>query len=34
MERKVYSTDLTDKQWEAVQEYLPRITNRGANLRK
>ena len=34
MERKAYDSDLTDKQWEIIQEYLPRATNRGANLRK
>ena len=34
MEHKMYRTDLTDKQWEAIREYLPRTANRGANLRK
>ena len=34
MEYKRYSTDLTDRQWETIQEYLPRTVNRGANLRK
>ena len=34
MECKEYSTDLTDRQWEIIQKYLPRTVNRGANLRK
>ena len=34
MERSGYNSDLSDKQWERLQEYLPDLSSRGAHLRK
>ena len=34
MERSGYNSDVSDKQWERLQEYLPELSTRGAHLRK
>ncbi len=34
MERSGYNSDVSDKQWERLQEYLPELSTRGAQLRK
>ena len=32
MERSGYNSDVSDKQWERLQEYLPELSTRGADL--
>ncbi len=34
MERSGYNSDVSDKQWERLQESLPELSTRGAHLRK
>ena len=34
MERSGYTSDVSDKQWERLQEYLAELSTRGAHLRK
>jgi len=34
MEPLGYSSDMSDKQWERLQEYLPELSTRGTHLRK
>ena len=34
MERSGYNSDVSDKQWERLQKYLPELSTRGAHLRK
>ncbi len=34
MERSGYNSDVSDRQWERLQEYLPELSTRGAPLRK
>ena len=34
MERSGYNSDVSDKQWERLQGYLPKLSTRGAHLRK
>ena len=34
MERSGYNSDVSDKQWERLQDYLPELSSRGAHLRK
>ena len=34
MERSGYNSDVSDKQWERLQECLPELSTRGAHLRK
>ena len=34
MERSSYNSDVSDKQLERLQEYLPELSTRGAHLRK
>ena len=34
MERSGYNSDVSDKQWERLQEYLPELSTRAAHLRK
>ena len=34
MGRSGYNSDVSDKQWERLQEYLPELSTRGAQLRK
>ncbi len=34
MERSDYNSDVSDKQWKRLQEYLPELSTRGAHLRK
>ena len=34
MERSGYDSDMSDKEWENIQKYLPAPSTRGAHLRK
>ena len=34
MERSGYDSDMSDKQWENLQKYLPEPSTRGSHLRK
>ena len=34
VEPRNYDTDLTDKQWQCIQPYLPRLSTRGAHFRQ
>ncbi len=34
MERCGYNSDMSDKQWENLQQYLPKPSPRGSHLRK